>query len=198
MAGNEDKADKHVPTKAEGAKEHAATPETDTLEEKAKHPPCPTCGEEWDGDAVFCSYCGYEETDAANPLHPMPVLDGGVCDAVKALSAEEITGLKAAIAGAGKSKPVMFATFNTPDDQTPAGIAFSLYNDWTVGLKGADEGLLILYDPRRKRVEIAAGRNLRKSLKVKDSMEITKELAQAIAAGKLIEGFKTALDKLLK
>jgi uncharacterized membrane protein YgcG len=196
MVENEDKADKPGLGKTGGDEEQSVA--TSAVEEKPKHRPCPTCGEEWDGEAVFCSYCGYEETDAANPLHPMPIPEEGIYDAAGVLSAEEINGLRAAITEVGVAKPVIFATFNTPDDQTPAGIAFSLYNDWAVGMKGADEGLLIFYDPGRKRIEIVAGRNLGKSLEVKDSMEIAKELAQAIIEGRLVEGFIMALGKLLK
>jgi hypothetical protein len=190
-----------------GAEENAEAAE----EPKPEHPPCPTCGEEWDGDAAFCYYCGYQESDEDNPLHPTPVLDGGVCDAAGVLSPDEINAIKAVIAESGKGRPdmhergkgrpvmsgpIMFAAFDTPDDQTPAGMAFTLYNDWTVGVAGADDGILIYYDPSRKRVEIALGKKIGRRINMQTVADAARGFAESIAAGRIADGFKSAIETL--
>jgi hypothetical protein len=173
-------------------------PEAEAAEEEEKLPPCPTCGEEWEGDAVFCSYCGYEKADEDNPLHPLPVLNEGICDAAGVLSDEEISGIKAVIAEFGKSRPVIFATFITPEDQTPAGIAFTLYNNWTVGKHNADVGLLVYYDPGRRRIEIVLGKNIEVHIDGKTIQLTVEEFAGDVGDGHIVEGFRKVAGRIFE
>jgi hypothetical protein len=166
-------------------------------EEAPPHPPCPTCGEEWEGKAVFCSYCGYEDTDEEIPLHPPPKFTGGIADTAGVLSADDTHAINNAIAGMKLPGPVFFATFNTPDGHSPAGVAYTIYNDATVGLPNADNGILVLYDPTGGRVEIAVGRELGKGLKAGDMAVAARELANAVAGGRIAEGFIKLVNTLL-
>ena len=173
------------------------SPDAGEGEEEPKHPPCRTCNEEWDGTAVFCSYCGYEDSDEENPLHQAPAFTSGVYDAAGVLSDGEITSLQKAIAELASTRPVFFATFNTPDGYTPAGMAYTMYNDATVGLKDADEGILALYDPGRGRVEIAVGRKLGKKLPAGDIAGAASELAKSISEQRIAESFSNVIKGLL-
>ena len=164
---------------------------------KVKHPPCPTCSEEWDGGAPFCSYCGFQDTDGANPLHPPPVLADGIADAAGVLG-DEARGAIGRIIGGHADNPVFFVTFNTPEDQTPGGIAFSLYNDWTVGIANAERGILVYYDPVHMRVEIAVGKGLLGVVSAGAVSGAASELAEAIARGDIAEGFRKAVEGILR
>ncbi len=183
--------------------ESAEVVEEDTLaddspaEPKVKHPPCPTCNEEWDGGASFCSYCGFQDTDESNPLHPPPVLVDGIADAAGVLGDEERAGI-GRIIGEHADIPVFFVTFNTPEDQTPAGFAFSLYNDWTVGIANGERGILFYYDPAHMRVEIAIGRGLFGIVPAGAVSGAASELAEAISRGDTVEGFRRAVAGILR
>ncbi len=159
------------------------------------HDPCPTCTEEWEGGAIFCDLCGYQETDEENPLHPTPVLEDGVADAAGMFSADDIAELKKAIGKLNAGVPIMLVTFNTPDDQTPGGIAFTLYNDFTVRTEQADLGLLVMIDPSRNRVEIALGKNIGSRIDVNALSEAASEYAVAVSNGRAVSEFPVVIRK---
>jgi len=182
---------------AEEEKTEVVEEETEEKKEDAEpeHDPCPTCTEEWEGGAVFCDLCGYQETDEENPLHPTPVLEDGIADAAGMFSVDDIAELKKAIGELRAGVPIMLVTFNTPDDQTPGGIAFTLYNDFTVKTEQADLGLLVMIDPSRNRVEIALGKNLGRRADFKALGEIAKAYAAAIANGQAASEFPMVIRK---
>lgn len=165
-------------------------------EEKPEHPPCPTCKEVWEGGAIFCDMCGYQESDEHNPLHPLPLLHSGVADGAGLLSVEEVEGLKQVISDLKSGVPIYLVTLNTPDDQTPGGIAYTLYNDWAVRADNADLGVLIYYDPSRKRVEIALGKTLGARADLRALGQTAREYAIAIREGSIVEGFGRAISKI--
>lgn len=167
-------------------------------EEKPEHPPCPICKEEWEGDAIFCDMCGYQESDEDNPLHPLPLLHSGVADGAGVLSVEEFEGVKQVISDLKSGVPIYLVTLNTPEDQTPGGIAYTLYNDWTVRTDNANLGLLIFYDPSRKRVEIALGKTLGARADVRRLGQTAWEFAIAIREGSIVEGFGRAIIKIFE
>jgi uncharacterized membrane protein YgcG len=171
---------------------------TKEQDEKPDHPPCPTCKEEWEGDGIFCDLCGYQESDEDNPLHPLPVADGGVADAAGVLADAEIDELKRIIGDLKSGVPMYFVTFNTPDDQTPGGIAYTLYNDWAVGVENPELGALVFYDPSRRRVEIAIGKTLGGRADMKSLVQTAEDFAAAISEGNITEGFEKAITKVFE
>ena len=177
---------------------------TEEVEEEAEekkedappvHDPCPTCTEEWEGGAVFCDLCGYQETDEENPLHPPPVLEDGVADAAGMFSENDIAELKKAIGELMAGVPIMLVAFNTPDDQTPGGMAFTMYNDFTVKTEQADLGLLVMIDPSRHRVQIALGKAIGRRVDVSALSEAVSNYAVAVSNGQAVSEFPVLIRK---
>ena len=185
---------------AEEEKTEGIIEETEEVEEKKEnaepaHDPCPTCTEEWEGGSIFCDLCGYQETDEENPLHPTPVLEDGIADAAGMFSADDLAELKKAIGELNTGVPLMLVTFNTPDDQTPGGVAFTMYNDFTVKAEQADLGLLVMIDPSRHRVEIALGKAIGRRVDVKALSEAASNYAVAISNGQAVSEFPVLIRK---
>ncbi len=144
-------------------------------EEEKKIALCPICGEEWEEDAIFCCYCGYEQSDEDAPLHPPPERTGSLTDPDKILVESDFNRISEKLKAVADEKGFDIAVLVLPkglrgnldstDEEsenklpyTPDGIAYALYNDWEIGKESGLKGVLLAIDPHGRDRVLVRGR----------------------------------------
>ena len=76
---------------------------------------CPVCGEEWEKGEIFCYFCGYEQRDENNPLHPPPVRDSVIVDPDNLLETSSVTAIAERIQKIGTEKNIDISFVGSAD-----------------------------------------------------------------------------------
>ena len=98
----------------------------------------------------------------AQELQPIPPLTGRVVDAAGWLTPEQRTRLESRLAGIETQRGSQIAILTIPTTQPEPIEAYSIrvVDDWKLGRKGVDDGLLILLARNDRAVRIEVGRGL--------------------------------------
>ncbi len=139
---------------------------------------CPVCGEDWDGEEIFCYNCGYEIKDEEHPLHPPPDKSGRLIDPDGLIDESGTSSITSKLETISTNRGIDLAVFLLPsslrEELKPRvdiddgkvdtsysldGFSHSLYNDWRIGTETNLSGLLITIDPSGTDRVLVQGRN---------------------------------------
>jgi uncharacterized protein len=165
---------------------------------------CRLCGTEFDDSLDICPGCNVNaETLKAKVQVPPPI--GAVSDYPNLLSESQSGELSSMLNSFFRQTdvPVVIVIVNSTLPLTPAEYAFLLYNQWGVGKRGVNRGLLILLSLTQRHLETEVGLGLESILPEEVGDRIVQEaFVPNFREGNFFEGLRAGtravLDALLE
>ncbi len=95
--------------------------------------------------------------------------------------------------------PIVISIVQTTEPLTPAEYAFLMYNNWGIGRKGINRGLLLLLCLREKHLESEVGLGLENILPEETGDEIVQTaFLPAFREGKFFDGLKAGTKSIVE
>lgn len=142
-----------------------------------------------------------QNTQAQNHLPPKPEPAKYVNDFAKFMSQEEINTLESKLKqyADASTTQIVVVTVETLGGYTVKEYANDLAQNWGIGQKGADNGLLILASKQERKVRIEVGYGLEAKITDAFSKKIINEIIiPSFKNGSFYQGFEEGIEKITK
>lgn len=147
---------------------------------------------------VFSTLCGAQTFDVKSV--PNPRLKNRWCsDEARVFSAQEKSQLESILSTINQATraEVVLVTLPSIGERVPKDFAVDLFNDWKLGQRGRDNGLLVLLVTDQRRMEMETGYGLEGTLPDVVLSRIQRELiVPALKEGRIGVGFIRGLQKI--
>lgn len=141
-----------------------------------------------------------EHEPDASPCARVPkmALQGAVTDSANILTAEEEEGLSQRLAGYERrtKHQMVVATVSSLNGDYIEPFATCLGNQWGIGRKEQDDGILILIAPNEKEMRIATGKGMEKMLTDSKASEVIKQMAPHFENNDYAGGLSTGIGAI--
>lgn len=161
---------------------------------------CNICGNETSLDAESCKGCGTPTARLQEDVH-IPLQGGLVNDFPGLLTKDQVFELesisKAFLENSGI--PIVIVVIETSKPLAPDEYAFLLYNDWGIGMKEVNKGILFLLCLKERHLESEIGLGLERYLPEYESDRIVhEEFLAHFKEGKFFEGLVAGINAIIK
>ena len=143
--------------------------------------------------------CGGWSGAAQAEIIPVPPLSQRVTDLTQTLSADQIAALTQQLASLEQAKGSQLAVLILPStgDETIEQFGIRVVDQWKLGRKGVDDGVLLLVAKNDRTVRIEVGRGLEGALPDVTAFRIIREfIVPAFSQGDFAGGIKIGVEKI--